>query len=830
MKRILTIITSLLAVATATAQGFDWTESFGSSIADINRVRFMDTDSAGFIYIAGECGTNAEIAGTRLLDMTPYGQYANTTCCFVAKLDPADGHVIWRKAIHQNEGSHTVCNYMQFVGDSAVVLSVNYVPAGFRRYLWYLDTLITAVSSFPNYPFRYFEGSEGGTGFIWLNTDGDLMEHHYLQLGYLDTAGRGVTAYPHLNRPMEFDGVSGNPFYVGNDGSIYILRNTTDLAGVFLYDSIEHQYTFTYYSFPGGQLKTIRILVDVDRGSFDYAPDGDGELLGYSNRMILKFSPHFDSLLWVNYILKDTVPEHMDDAFTMKFLHEALSGDDEGDIYLTGTIEPLDYPDDFHWQQTFLLDTVLNEKSITMTPYQKAVGFAAKYHPDGDVAWVTTIQGNVVNETNEEQGRSGILNLFIDDTSVYLLAGANRPDTSYHYTVSDSVVFDEIIGHRSRICFLKCSRDDGSYQHYGVTRSGVATSEGYYSSIVARNGRIFAQVNYQGNIQSIDSSYHLEYVWQWGQALVQWDELGHCVKVMPHDGATGGDSGPICIHNDIIYGSGTVDEGAYIYKYTDSSLLTPYHARRDQRIHWDQHLTLSVDDGYVRLSAVASSGLPVSYSVDDTAIATLHGDTLFLTQAGTTTLRASQPGNEDWYPAEDVTRTLLVSTRASQRILWNQSLHADMETTYIVLNATATSGLPVSYSVDDTAIATLHGDTLFIQERGYTVVRANQIGNDDYLPAAEAAKRLTVTNVGIGDDAGIASVSVYPNPAEGLLTVSTAVPVRSILLVNMLGQTVLTHSPTGSITTLEVSHIERGAYFLRLIGDNDVTTRKVILK
>lgn len=98
------------------------------------------------------------------------------------------------------------------------------------------------------------------------------------------------------------------------------------------------------------------------------------------------------------------------------------------------------------------------------------------------------------------------------------------------------------------------------------------------------------------------------------------------------------------------------------------------------------------------------------------------------------------------------------------------------------------------------------------------------------LPAAEVAKRLTVANVGVGEAGGPVTINVYPNPATGRLAVCTAAPVQSIRLVNMLGQTVLAHGPANGTTTLAVGHLERGAYFLRIIGNDDVTTRKVILK
>ena len=60
------------------------------------------------------------------------------------------------------------------------------------------------------------------------------------------------------------------------------------------------------------------------------------------------------------------------------------------------------------------------------------------------------------------------------------------------------------------------------------------------------------------------------------------------------------------------------------------------------------------------LTATANSGLTVTYASSDTGVATVSGGTVTLVGAGSTTLRASQSGNENWNPAIDVTQTLTV--------------------------------------------------------------------------------------------------------------------------------------------------------------------------
>jgi fibronectin-binding autotransporter adhesin len=60
------------------------------------------------------------------------------------------------------------------------------------------------------------------------------------------------------------------------------------------------------------------------------------------------------------------------------------------------------------------------------------------------------------------------------------------------------------------------------------------------------------------------------------------------------------------------------------------------------------------------LTATASSGLPVSYTSSDSSIATVSGNTLTIVGIGTTTITASQPGDNNYEAAADIQRTLEV--------------------------------------------------------------------------------------------------------------------------------------------------------------------------
>lgn len=76
-------------------------------------------------------------------------------------------------------------------------------------------------------------------------------------------------------------------------------------------------------------------------------------------------------------------------------------------------------------------------------------------------------------------------------------------------------------------------------------------------------------------------------------------------------------------------------------------------------------LTKTYGDADAAVGATVTSGLDITYSIADPAIATITNGTLHILKSGTTTITASQPGNgTTWLPAADVTATLTVNKAA----------------------------------------------------------------------------------------------------------------------------------------------------------------------
>ena len=142
----------------------------------------------------------------------------------------------------------------------------------------------------------------------------------------------------------------------------------------------------------------------------------------------------------------------------------------------------------------------------------------------------------------------------------------------------------------------------------------------------------------------------------------------------------------------------------------------------------------------ITLTATASSGLAVSYSV--TGPATVSGSKLTITGVGPVTVTASQAGNADYGAATSVSQSFNV-TAASQAITFGALPNVPYGTAPITLTATASSGLAVSYTV--TGPATVSSSKLTITGVGPVTVTASQAGNADYGAATSVSKSFTVT-------------------------------------------------------------------------------------
>ena len=167
-----------------------------------------------------------------------------------------------------------------------------------------------------------------------------------------------------------------------------------------------------------------------------------------------------------------------------------------------------------------------------------------------------------------------------------------------------------------------------------------------------------------------------------------------------------------------------------------------------------QTITFTSPDGTalgrpVTLSGSASSGLDVSYHADTPAVCTVFGSSVSPATAGTCTITASQPGNDDYAPAQGISRSFPVHRgntvvgKTPQAIAFAQPRAAVVGQSGTLV-ASATSGLVVSFRSDTPSVCTVSGDTVTVIAVGTCAVTASQAGDDRFAAARDLQRSFVV--------------------------------------------------------------------------------------
>ena len=159
-----------------------------------------------------------------------------------------------------------------------------------------------------------------------------------------------------------------------------------------------------------------------------------------------------------------------------------------------------------------------------------------------------------------------------------------------------------------------------------------------------------------------------------------------------------------------------------------------------QTITWELN-TLEVRQGQsLQLSATASSDLPITYSVDKTALAKVENNTFYALEVGEVIVTATQNGSyidEDgvkhtnYTPADPISKTItIVPQQSPQTIVWNDDLDSVLTTADITLSAEAET--PIHYLSSDSTIAYVEADKLIIKRFGTLTITAVAQQTEDY--------------------------------------------------------------------------------------------------
>ena len=195
-------------------------------------------------------------------------------------------------------------------------------------------------------------------------------------------------------------------------------------------------------------------------------------------------------------------------------------------------------------------------------------------------------------------------------------------------------------------------------------------------------------------------------------------------------------------------GAGTViitasQAGAGDYAAAPSEDRTFTVAKASQTINFTQPTAHTFGDAPFPLVATGGgSGNPVTFTVTS-GPATVSGNTLTITGAGSVSVRASQAGNADYNAALNVTRTFAVAQAAQTISFTNPGPRTFGDAPFALLATGGGSGNPVTFAVT-AGPATVSGNTLTITGAGSVTVRASQAGNVNYSAAVDVDQTFSV--------------------------------------------------------------------------------------
>ena len=655
---ILILNSQFLILNSLHAQGFEWVRTYtGEEVTSgvtTNQLIGSCVDSAGNLYILGEFSPQAQLCGTNLLPFevieTSYPRWQGVV---IAKLSPS-GELLWHKAIYN--GKHgCYAHALRMVGDSSIMAMVRFFlpysssSASNYRNLYYLDTLLTGNDDYLMPTDSVTD--DNITAFITFDFDGNAIERHLVCVGYLDSTGNELTGSdirgPSAPDKLNVKPLSSECFNIDSEGNIYIIRSASDMVtgsrGTWRMDD--------------GTISAMKIVVDGTHNLFYPIP----YRTALWNQQIMKFSPHFDSLIDAVYMFDSALSYNVHPTFKVY----SFEMDAQNNLYfnMEGGQQ---YPSGIR---------IANSNALHLGDSTSRPTWILKYNSDMEATGLVQLS---YESTATVFPQMLLLYPYIDDnTNSLFVPGA----VGWVGGTVDHIFYNnDTLDFPNQTSFwLRLDKDDLSLLSNGQARS-VENGRGSVPLLAAYNNRVFAQLKFQNGMYFGNERYNIQDSYSWDSWLAIWDYNGREVELVTHYNVSRIDNvfnAPL-IKDSIVYLTGSLWEDAtfgditthnygysqaFIAKYVDPAFAEPYvhpSDRQEQTIEWQQDLVFTLADSPVTLTATATSGLPVSYTSSDSTIAYVEGDRLHLVADGHAWLTATQEGNYQYFPAEPVQRLLTV--------------------------------------------------------------------------------------------------------------------------------------------------------------------------
>jgi len=150
-------------------------------------------------------------------------------------------------------------------------------------------------------------------------------------------------------------------------------------------------------------------------------------------------------------------------------------------------------------------------------------------------------------------------------------------------------------------------------------------------------------------------------------------------------------------------------------------------------------------------TATATSGLTPVFTINivSASVCSISSGVVSFSSGGSCIIDANQAGNTDFQAAPQVQQSVTV-VQESQTVSFTSTAPSETygSTSSYTPTATATSGLPVTFSIDlssTTGTCSISSGTVSFSAGGTCVIDANQAGNSDYSAATQVQQVVTVS-------------------------------------------------------------------------------------
>lgn len=418
----------------------------------------------------------------------------------------------------------------------------------------------------------------GTTSLSCFDLDGNLTENYFLSMAYKDNHGKLITLG--MQTGNAFDTVyiadcqfkPGN-FHVDNQGNIYFLHMTDDHI-IVKCDTCE--YGFHMCNLGDGTLSEAIIMVN-GRQRFSHALTTP--VATYNNR-IMKFAPHMTDMLECRYVFT-----HCSGNWTAAYNRKIITSPDGSRVYYLATLK---FP-------SSVMDVTLQGDTSKYVSFNRGgQGFVIEY--DDHLTPLDVIQVTPQETpSNVIATNMPFYNLIIPaDSSDLFIVGTlakNHVDFTPTYRGQSFYLGDE----QSNSFVLRVGTGDNPLKNHNHIRTSTMTSfqtDKGFTGFAASNGRLFAQSEYRGNIQWLDTGITIA-ASKYGSGAFIWDyslrELGFVDMDMETSGGTVASS--LAAHDSSLYIMVSAKESfslsgtpipcpgssvAVIARYVNGSFATPY--------------------------------------------------------------------------------------------------------------------------------------------------------------------------------------------------------------------------------------------------------------